>query len=614
MISSRANEPAGRATAAAGRGLRPAVAGHGSACFPFRQERAAGQSQQAGLAPAGDRRVFPAFPVGLSPAEAAQGLHVCRPVFHGFAGRLWRWRAPGRAPGAGAGLRRHLWTRAGLALVLLILGGPLATRGGEPARFLTAGQCALCHTRIRAPEHSAASEEFWIGPAALWQGTMMSLAAKDPYWRAKTAFETAAHPRLREAIEDKCTRCHAPAQQYPLRSEGRRLAVSALDDLGRDGVTCTVCHRIGSDPLGSVESFTGGFAVSDEWVVFGPHSRPFTMPMVMHTGYTPAEGRHVLEAALCGSCHTVITQPGGSAAAPAFAEQAPFLEWLASSFRSSGRTCQSCHMPVLSEGGAPVRQYIAHRPPGGPFPPTAPRAPFGLHLFAGGNTVIPALLAGGPEPPAARRARQMLSQAMQLRLEARRTGRHAVIEVDAVNLAGHKLPTGYPGRRLWIHLTVKDAQNRTVFESGAWDPATARLVSGESFHPHHAVLVKPEQVQIFEAEMEDLSGRLTVSLTAAARFRKDNRILPRGFDSAELVRAGFSAAWAAPAGIAPGARFAPGMCRTTYRVPVSVPGRLTIRAEALYQSIKPSHLPPGFEVPASLLAPVAIGSAETVLE
>lgn len=501
-----------------------------------------------------------------------------------------------------------------LARLLFVMAGFSAARGQVPAPFLTAEQCALCHTRISAPDHGDSLKESWIGPAALWQGTMMSAAARDPYWRAKAALETAAHPHLREAIEDKCTRCHAPAQQYFLRSAGKLLAVSALDDLGRDGVTCTVCHRILPGQVGSGESFTGGFTIGSEWTLYGPHPQPFTRPMVMHTGYTPVEGRHVLEAALCGSCHTVITQPAGSAAAPAFVEQAPFLEWLASGFRSSGRTCQSCHMPQLAAEGVPVPQYIAHRPPGGFFPPTRPRTPFGLHLFAGGNTVIPALVTGKPDAPAAQRARQMLSQAMQLRLEARRAGRNAVIEVHTVNLAGHKLPTGYPGRRVWIHLSISDAQGRLVFDSGAWDPSTARLASGEAARPHYSVITRPEQVQIFEAEMADLSGKPTVSLVAAARLAKDNRILPRGFDPAAVARAGFAESWIAPAGVEPDARFAPGTCRTTYHVRVSAPGPLKIRAEALYQSIKPPHIPPGLEVPAALLAPVRLCSSEVSLD
>ena len=44
----------------------------------------------------------------------------------------------------------------------------------------------------------------------------------------------------------------------------------------------------------------------------------------------------------------------------------------------------------------------------------------------------------------------------------------AAIAVE--NLGGHKLPTAYPSRRAWLHVTVRDGNGAVVFESGALDP------------------------------------------------------------------------------------------------------------------------------------------------
>jgi hypothetical protein len=486
----------------------------------------------------------------------------------------------------------------------------------EPAVFLPASECGLCHTRLAAPERSAFAEKDWVGPAALWQGTMMSLAAKDPYWRAKVAFETAAHPALRSAIEDKCTRCHAPAQQYPLRAAGKALALSALDGLGGDGVTCTVCHRIRPDRLGTKASFTANFVIGPQWNLFGPHPEPFTMPMVMHTGYTPVESKHVLEAALCGSCHTVITHPEGRGDAPEFVEQSPYLEWLAGDHSAEGRSCQQCHMPQLADGaGASVEQYIAHRPPGGPFPPTRPRSPFAMHEFAGGNTLMPILVNGSGGARVAGRARRMLARSMELNFAARREKQSLIVEVDITNTTGHKLPTGYPSRRMWIHLTVTGGPGRLLFESGAWDPSTGRLIAGEKSQPHHTAISGAEQVQIFEATMAGRNGEETVSLMSAARFSKDNRILPRGYKPERLAASGLAEWTIAPAGVEQGPLFAPGRVRTKYVVPLPPgAGPLKVWVETLYQSIKPSHLPPGLRIPAELLAPARVRSAEMTLD
>ena len=41
------------------------------------------------------------------------------------------------------------------------------------------------------------------------------------------------------------------------------------------------------------------------------------------------------------------------------------------------------------------------------------------------------------------------------------------MEIAIRNLAGHKLPTAYPSRRVWLHVSVRDPSGGRVFESGA---------------------------------------------------------------------------------------------------------------------------------------------------
>src|SRR5258708_40362333 len=40
------------------------------------------------------------------------------------------------------------------------------------------------------------------------------------------------------------------------------------------------------------------------------------------------------------------------------------------------------------------------------------------------------------------------------------------MEVFVENLSGHKLPTAYPSRRVWLHVVVRDRNGQAVFESG----------------------------------------------------------------------------------------------------------------------------------------------------
>jgi hypothetical protein len=110
-------------------------------------------------------------------------------------------------------------------------------------------------------------------------------------------------------------------------------------------------------------------------------------------------------------------------------------------------------------------------------------------------------------------------------------------DVAVQNLAGHKLPSAYPSRRVWLHVRVQDAAGRAVFESGAGD-AQGRVAGNDNdldpmrFEPHYTRIERPDQVQIYESIMAGTSGALTTGLLTGVRYAKDNRLLPEGFDKA----------------------------------------------------------------------------------
>jgi len=108
------------------------------------------------------------------------------------------------------------------------------------------------------------------------------------------------------------------------------------------------------------------------------------------------------------------------------------------------------------------------------------------------------------------------------------------VQVLVENLTGHKMPTAYPSRRAWLHVTVRDANDNKVFESGALhsdgsiegndndaDPAR--------FEPHYREITSSDQVQIYEPILKDSAGKVTTGLLSAVGYLKDNRLLPTGF-------------------------------------------------------------------------------------
>ena len=111
------------------------------------------------------------------------------------------------------------------------------------------------------------------------------------------------------------------------------------------------------------------------------------------------------------------------------------------------------------------------------------------------------------------------------------------IEVLAENLSGHKLPTAFPSRRAWLHVIVRDADGNIVFESGKLraDGSIEGNANDEDptkFEPHYREITKPDEVEIFEPILADAQGRVTTGILSAARYAKDNRLLPSGFDKA----------------------------------------------------------------------------------
>jgi hypothetical protein len=412
---------------------------------------------------------------------------------------------------------------------------------------------------------------------------MMSSAARDPYWRARVAKESAAAGEGSAGVQDKCLRCHAAADQYEFRSANKHMRLDDMTTMGREGVTCTVCHRIDPSTLGNRQSFTGGFRINSDAVIFGPHERPFVMPMLHHTGYEPVAAKHILDPALCGTCHTLLlTNSAGRVTLP---EQTTYFEWLASEYPARNTTCQTCHVPVLKSNGKAASDYIAHRPPGGPFPPTRPRSPIGLHTFVGGNVQMLRHLGFDERADA---TRQFLSSALALEANAEPAGSELDISIIIRNLTGHKLPTGLPGRRLWLHLTAIDSNGRVVFESGAWNPETGELRHATDFELHRDLITRPVQTAIYEAVIEDAHGTLTNLLTQAVRFRKDNRLLPSGFYERSPLPEAATADWIVPVGTNGDADFKPGRDVVRYRFP-RPQGPLRIAIEACFQSIRPAE-------------------------
>lgn len=478
--------------------------------------------------------------------------------------------------------------------------GPLAAVAATSTdRFETSRACNQCHFGGSGDVMSDPVTGEDLSPGYQWRSSMMAFAARDPYYLAVVSEELEhAGGEGRRAVEEACLRCHAPAGSEESRGQGEHLGFGHVltgnapaANLGRDGVTCSLCHQIEPEGLGEEGSFSGGFTVGDDRLIYGPHSSPNTQPMQFFLEYTPTYSAHVLESSLCASCHTVITPAAGGGE---FLEQAPFLEWQNSEHAGSS-SCGTCHMPSVDSTGTSIQTPIATYPEGLPT-----RTRYGVHSFEGANAYVLSLLADevewtGSGIPAeellasAERSRRHLATAARVEVGSFVAEGDALLaSVTVHNQTGHKLPTGYPGRRLWIHLRALDAAGDVVHESGAWD-ADGRIVGadgapidgGDVLTPHRD-LVEPGEVQIWEAVPGDVDGRPTHRPLAAARYLKDDRILPRGWSAT-----GPHASRTAAVGVDGDASFVGGSDEVTFRVPRGA-DVARVEVELVYQTLPPA--------------------------
>jgi hypothetical protein len=270
-------------------------------------------------------------------------------------------------------------------------------------------------------------------------------------------------------------------------------------------------------------------------------------------------------------------------------EQATYPEWVFSDFRDGGaapRSCQSCHMATTYPGvDGTLQSKIASIQEATNMPQTEnrrsgseidlqPRTPFARHTLVGLNVFFnkmaqqfpdilgiriqdPMLVSRGVAPLATTydsMIQQADNETATVAVQKVETAADQLtVEVAVKNLAGHKLPSGVGFRRLFVELSVLDADGEPIWVSGRTSPTgvivdeKGRPVKGEFlwkddcrpmtaaeqkdwFQPHFTNITRQDQVQIYQELVRDARGKLTTSFLSLAHDLKDNRLLPRGWD------------------------------------------------------------------------------------
>ncbi|MFA5010786.1 MAG: T9SS type A sorting domain-containing protein [Ignavibacteria bacterium] len=482
-------------------------------------------------------------------------------------------------------------------VALLLVNISLAQQTPLPTQtssiFSGSGNCATCHTGdgIILSENGVD-----ISPVTYWRSSMMGNASKDPFWRAIVAEEIHTHPQFQFVIESTCTKCHAPMghrQAIQNGDSGYTMTQMKADTLANDGVSCTSCHQIKNTNFGSSSSYSGGYNITTERIIYGPYPNPFTQPMVTFVNYFTMHSLNMNNSELCATCHTLFTPTINYAGqiVGSFPEQTPYIEWKNSMYKTYNIPCQTCHMPITN---TPID--ISTIPPWD----TTKRSPFWKHLFSGGNKFMNRVLknnidslrlsASGPnfDTTLVYTEKMLKESAVNIAITPSYSAGFMNIGVTVENLTGHKIPTGIPYRRMWVHLKVKDQSNNTVFESGNWN-AQGEIIGLDSlYEQHYSEITNQNQVQIYEGVLKDVNGNFTFNLLRTAAYLKDNRLPPKGFntshpsyDTVAIVGGAVNDTNFNRLGAAQGT----GKDVIYYKVPAAGGAQFTISAELCYQTV-----------------------------
>lgn len=254
----------------------------------------------------------------------------------------------------------------------------------------------------------------------MWRASAHAKSMEDPVFNSGWK-DTAA--REGDAVARKCLGCHAPLAELTNDT-------AVKQRLSWEGVNCDVCHSLVSVDHGKRPP-KATYAIGE--VKRGPIKDASSMAHAV--AYSPLH----TQALVCAGCHEYVSPEGVEIIST-------WSEWVGSSAGREGRTCQVCHM-------AGTRANVVD--------PKVKRVSgeVNLHEVPGGHSL------------------EQLHKALGLSLSTRREGEALFVVVDLRNKgAGHAVPTGMPGRKVWLDVSVASEGGASFEEKKLY---TRSFVDGE---------------------------------------------------------------------------------------------------------------------------------------
>jgi hypothetical protein len=375
-------------------------------------------------------------------------------------------------------------------IILLVTGIAMVTASATPAkkfdldRFIEPDTCGGCHWEIQEQ----------------WTNSMHNLSHKDPIYNRVANFLRQGLTQAGEIEEaESCVKCHTPVGVVTGFPKKLSDDLSKTPEIATQGIQCDYCHSV----VDTTRMYNNGLVLSpghgedDPGVKYGPFDD--SEPDFHEAAFSKLHQ----SAKICGTCHNVKHVAFGTDL------ETTYTEWENSPYNDPDPekriVCQGCHMyqrPGIPATGSTKRP----KNPGSATDDSVERPHIFTHYFVGANTGVTDQF-GDKEKSLM--AEERLRNAADISLDIKQLTKKQLGVMVLNSGAGHSIPTGVGDlRQVWLEISIRDANQNLVFESGFLDKKNE--LSDDTI--------------IFRTVLGDGKGNPVVNLAKAKQVLSDTRI------------------------------------------------------------------------------------------
>lgn len=311
-----------------------------------------------------------------------------------------------------------------------------------------------------------------------WTRSTHALAVSDPVFEAAYSRALRSDPQYREY----CLGCHSPITRA---TKDFNLTKS----ISIEGVTCSFCHSVTG-----VEKNEYIFNQSNP--MQGPYSDSKT------EAHKSAYSAELTKSEFCAGCHEFSIND-----VPVYET---YSEWKESPYAAEGRQCQDCHMEA-KRGEAAKNGTI--------------REKVYQHFWYGGHSGL------------------FLDKAFDLKEDSiKETGDIVKVTLNITNSnVGHKVPSGFPSRKVVLHFTASDEKGQEIYHEhrvytktlvDQYGNEVADFWKAVSISKDNRIKPRESRIEVFEFKMPDSSGK--VKTKATLEYQLEAEIITRSLESMSL--------------------------------------------------------------------------------